>query len=232
MEIIERANQRGGRMLSVVDLIERRTLTLAQAAWLVSRVEAGSSWLVGARPGGAGKTAVMAALLGFLPAGERVWLATPEESWQAAASGDCVVAYEFSPGAYDAYIWGEALRLFAGLGARGCRLVTNLHADTLAEARAQVVRDNGVPAADFARFGMFLPITVERSADGIARRVERLHYRDGNAWREVETTPPAAPREREIAEFLAAQLRATCREIAPLRDEWLRWRDCTREKTC
>lgn len=232
LEIIERANQRGGRMLSVVDLLERRTLTLPQAAWLVSRVEAGSSWLVGALPGGAGKTAVMAALLGFLPAGERVWLAAPEEKWQAAAPGDCVVAYEISPGAYDAYVWGEAVRRFAALGTRGCRLVTNLHADTLAAARVQVVRDNGVPAAEFDGFGMFLPITVDRGASGTERRIERLHYRDGKGWRELEMAPPVAPREQAIAEFLADQLGEKCRELGPLRNKWLRWRDCTREKVC
>jgi len=51
--VVNRSNQRGGRMLSVVDLIEAGTLTLGQAAWLVDRVRSGDSFLVGARPGGA-----------------------------------------------------------------------------------------------------------------------------------------------------------------------------------
>ena len=50
-------------MLSVVDLLEAGTLSPAQAAWLLRRILRGSSWLVGAGPGGAGKTTVMSALL-------------------------------------------------------------------------------------------------------------------------------------------------------------------------
>ena len=38
LSIVNRANQRGGRMLSVVDLLEAGTLSLAQAAWLAARV--------------------------------------------------------------------------------------------------------------------------------------------------------------------------------------------------
>jgi hypothetical protein len=34
LSIVNRANQRGGRMLSVVDLLEAGTFSLARAAWL------------------------------------------------------------------------------------------------------------------------------------------------------------------------------------------------------
>ena len=54
-------------MLSLVDLIEAGTLDLALAAYLAAAMRSGASLLVGARPGGAGKTAVMCALLNFLP---------------------------------------------------------------------------------------------------------------------------------------------------------------------
>ena len=36
---IDRANQRGGRMLSVIDLIERETLSVRQMAWLLKKIE-------------------------------------------------------------------------------------------------------------------------------------------------------------------------------------------------
>lgn len=48
---IHQCIQRDERPLSVIDLIEKELLTLHQTAWLVSRVEEGSSWLVGAIPG-------------------------------------------------------------------------------------------------------------------------------------------------------------------------------------
>ncbi|MBM3496717.1 MAG: hypothetical protein FJX72_20715, partial [Armatimonadetes bacterium] len=64
---IERCNQRGGRMLSVVDLVEAGTLTPDVAAYCIAAVSSGRSFLVGASPGGAGKTTVMGALLNFVP---------------------------------------------------------------------------------------------------------------------------------------------------------------------
>jgi hypothetical protein len=69
-------------MLSVVDLLEAGTLSLAQAAWLAARVAEGSSWLVGARPGGAGKTTVMAALLAMVPVAQRVRLTLTRGGWR------------------------------------------------------------------------------------------------------------------------------------------------------
>jgi type IV secretory pathway ATPase VirB11/archaellum biosynthesis ATPase len=64
---IERLNQRGGRTLSIVDLIQAGTLTVEMAACAMRAMHEGASLLTGARPGGAGKTTLMAAILNFLP---------------------------------------------------------------------------------------------------------------------------------------------------------------------
>ena len=66
-ETIRRCNQRGGRMLSIVDLVEGGTLTRDLAAYALATIGAGASFMVGARPGGAGKTTVMSALLNLVP---------------------------------------------------------------------------------------------------------------------------------------------------------------------
>ena len=93
IEIVNRSNQRGGRMLSVIDLLEAGTLDRTKAAWLLARILSGASFLVGARPGGAGKTAVMGALLTMLPAGRRcAWRRST--GWESSKPGDCIVAYE------------------------------------------------------------------------------------------------------------------------------------------
>ena len=65
---IERCNQRGGRMLSAVDLLSANTVTPDLAACLLAAIRGGASFMVGAQPGGAGKTTVMGALLNFVPA--------------------------------------------------------------------------------------------------------------------------------------------------------------------
>jgi hypothetical protein len=155
---VNRANQRGGRMLSLVDLLEAGTLTLAQASWLAGHVLRGGSWLVGARPGGAGKTTVMAALLALVPPDAVVRLTDSAGGWREARPGAYLVSYELSPGFYDAYVWGPEVRRLTEMGRAGCRLVSNLHADTLQEAREQVVGQCGAcRKRGSGRSGSFCP---------------------------------------------------------------------------
>jgi Flp pilus assembly CpaF family ATPase len=53
---IDRCNQRGGRMLSIVDLIDAGTMSPELAAYSLAAIGGGASFMVGALPGGAGKT--------------------------------------------------------------------------------------------------------------------------------------------------------------------------------
>jgi len=210
-------------MLSVIDLLRAGTLNRRQAAWLLAQIERGASWMVGARPGGAGKTTVMSALLAMLPAGERVRLTNPGTGWETSGPGDCVVAYEISRGYYDAYIWGADLVHMAALGACGCRLVTNLHADTLAEAREQIVRENHVPEEAFNAFGMFLPLAVRRRGWNIERIVPAIHYYRDGAWQVLDEAEPPSEREQQIGAFLDACARRELIIISDVRAAWLEW---------
>lgn len=229
IEIIERSNQRGGRMLSVIDLLEAGTLIRRQLCRLIERIERGASWLVGAKPGGAGKTAVMSALLGTLPAGERIRLTNRGTGWEKSCPGDCVVTYEISPAHYDAYIWGADVQRLAQLGKRGCRIVANLHADTLEEARDQVVNDNGVAETDFAAFDMFLPVSVKGSFMSARRVVERIHVCHYGEWREFDESAPPSEREKKIGTFLDLCVEKGLRTVTDVREAWLRWREEVRK---
>lgn len=217
---IDRANQRGGRMLSVTDLIERDTLSVRQAAWLLKKIEEGSSWLVGARPGGAGKTAVMIALLAMLPENEKIILTESESSWEKSSPGTCLLSYEIGSGNYDAYIWGKELRKFAELGANGCRLATNIHADTLEQARSQIVDENRVPEKYFPAFGIFIPLTVRSGSSGIRRTVEKIHFHSEGKWMELIELEPMSAREKEIAGFLEELLQDGVRTVEEVRRKW------------
>src|SRR5205085_2590413 len=132
---IEHCMQRGERPLSVVDLIEKDLITLHQAAWLVSRIEQGSSWLAGAIPGHAGKTTLMSALLVFLPAQEQVTLAHAGLSWESFGPNCCVVAEEISDHGREGYLWGEDVRGFTSIPTRGGRIASTIHATTLEQVR-------------------------------------------------------------------------------------------------
>jgi hypothetical protein len=222
LSIVNRANQRGGRMLSVVDLLEAGTLSLPQAAWLVARVADGSSWLVGARPGGAGKTTVMAALLAMVPEGQRVRLTLARGGWRSALSGETLVSYELSPGSYDAYIWGPEVRRFTELGRAGCRIVANLHADTLEQAREQVVGACGATKEGFQAFGLFLPLHLSGPRLEPRPRLDRIHWVRNGLWQTCEGDPPLrGRREQGIVEFLEHCRERGLYSVEKVRAAWL-----------
>jgi hypothetical protein len=153
---IDRCNQRGGRMLSLIDLLRAKTVDLDLAAYLATAVRRGASFLVGANPGGAGKTTVMGALLNFVPADCRLHAADSGATLRDALDSPagrqhCYICHEIGSGPYYAYLWGAEARDFFALPRVGHIIATNLHADTLEECREQVCGDNGVAEEDFQR---------------------------------------------------------------------------------
>ena len=170
-------------MLSVADLLSAGTQTPPLAAYLFAAIGRGASFMVGARPGGAGKTTVMGALLNAVPAD--VPLHAADSAATIAAGCDarlarrCYVCHEISPGDYYAYLWDEDLRQYFRLSDSGHMLATNLHADTYGEARDQVCGDNGVPEAHLRRMNLILFVQVE-GWNG-PRRIASVWEGDGNA---------------------------------------------------
>jgi len=174
LEELAGTNQRGGRLLSIVDLIEAGTISSEMAALCWMLVEGGASFLTGAVPGGTGKTTLMTAVLNFLPPLEPI-VTTSDEDVIAQAAGDeietpyCLLAHEIGRGNQHAYIWGVAARLFFSARAPGVRRVTCLHADTPQQAYGALrdcsVRKEDAEDIDFMLFigsyGMF-PNTVRR----------------------------------------------------------------------
>jgi hypothetical protein len=146
---IESLNQRGGRILSFVDLIRAGTMTEEMVAYCWTAIAGGASFLTAARPSGAGKSTVLANLLALLPPGEEIVTfpsvggglrAAPGEATaldvaRAPQSGrpTCSLAHEIGSGPYHGYIWGSHVREFVALRSHGHRLAACIHADTLDE---------------------------------------------------------------------------------------------------
>jgi energy-coupling factor transporter ATP-binding protein EcfA2 len=117
---IEQLNQRGGRMLSIVDLIQAGTINVEMAAYAMRAMAEGASLLTAARPGGAGKTTLMAAILGLLP--PDVPLVTVDTSriihdglQRSATEPACYLAHEIGSGDWYGYIWGQDVGNFFSL---------------------------------------------------------------------------------------------------------------------
>jgi len=188
-EQLDRCNQRGGRMLSIFDLLAAKTLDLDLAAYLMARISRGASFMVGAVPGGAGKTTVMCALLNFLPSDVTLIAATPEAVSDAASKASsprmCYVCHEIGSGSYFAYLWSDALREYCQLPDHGYMLATNLHADDLERAREQVCRTNGVQANHFNKFELLIFLRVKGGYFDARRWIELVYSSDGLSEHEL-----------------------------------------------
>jgi hypothetical protein len=233
---IQACNQRGGRMLSLVDLLAAGTVDLPLAAYLAAAMRSGASLLVGARPGGAGKTAVMCALLNFLP-DETVIRAVDGPAVLAAAQRDaspgrvCYLAHEIGAGFYYAYIWGVQVRRFLHLAAQGHIVASNLHADTLQETQDQLVRENGALQAHLDAVTLKVYLGMQRTGGwSMQRWVQRVYESDGTqdrlvwtgSWGQVftrmaESAHISPDQEQSCAQFLAALDRQDIRHIDAVR---------------
>ncbi len=225
---IDDCNQRGGRMLSLVDLMDAGAVDLPLAAYLSAAMRSGASLLVGARPGGAGKTTVMCALLNFLPDDTILRPVAsrtgPVEGQQDAHPARAVyLAHEIGSGPYYAYVWGKEARAFFRLGAQGHLIASNLHADTLEETRDQLCGENGVPETHLNAVTLKVYLRIERTGGGRMRRwVQSVYESDGTRdrllWtrnekgasirREfIDSVLVSPDREKKYAEFLTTLLR-------------------------
>lgn len=181
---LERCNQRGGRMLSMLDLLADDTLDLELAAFLTAHVARGASFMVGANPGGAGKTTVMCALLNLAPVELDLVAAEARTVRTVPATGAtkrCYVCHEIGAGRFYAYLWGRDLRAYCALSEQGHTLATNLHADDLPEARDQVRVENGVPESHFNAFGLLIFLRVSGGYGNAHRWIEKVYVSDGHA---------------------------------------------------
>jgi len=239
---VRRCMQRGGEPLSVINLIEKDLLGIDQAAWLVSRIEQGSSWLVGALPSEAGKTTLMSALLLFLPDREKVTLAHPGARWKSFGPNTCVVTEEISDHYRGCYLWNEDVPGLTAVPAQGGRITSTIHADTLEEAREQVARQCAAGEAGLASFGMFIPIEVsfandppkstrkdeggDRHRSIRSRAVQQIHYYDGRGWKTIDREIKLTAKQKSIVNFLSQCRESGTHSCEAVRKAWLAHSGC------
>lgn len=185
---INRCNQRGGRMLSIVDLLEAKSLPEDIAVYLMAAVnQKEASFMVGANPGGAGKTTVMGALLNLVsPSYELL----PADNLKTLEKGrdnhcdtpKCWICHEISSGPYYAYLWGREIQAFFEMSDYGHLLATNLHADTYEQAYEQICDENGVSDRYFLRMHLQIYLKLERQGLGrVTRKVNTVYESTGNS---------------------------------------------------
>lgn len=177
---IEMLNQRGGRALSIVDLVNARTLSAEMAAYALCAVAGGSSIITAARPGGAGKTTLMAALLAFLPPGEKLRTVGAGASRVPRGHSDhgaeCLLSHEIGRGHYFGYVWAAEAHVFFQALRRGVRIASNIHADDLDDLfRELTAPDIDAGPFEVDRLDLIVFMAMRQGADGPIRRVSALH---------------------------------------------------------
>ncbi len=231
---IERCNQRGGRFLSIVDLLDAGTVDLDIASLLGASILKGNSFLVGALPGGAGKTTVMGALLNFVPPSYTLAAATegvPAEGLKDTGPETCFICHEIGQGHYFAYLWGRDIQDFFRLPATRHMAATNLHADTLDQARGIVCSGCGVDEALFSQWPLSVFLDVSSGRMKTKRRVRAvweqggrlLRRLDGAGWEQVNEPRSVSSELCEaVGGMLSDLLDRDCRSIFDVRCEVVR----------
>ncbi len=179
-EQIERLNQRGGRTLSVIDLVIGGTLSAEMAGICAAAMVRGVSLMTAAGPGGAGKTTLMAGLLGFLAQGRQIVTIESEADLPVpspdAESDAAYLVHEIGSGPYYGYLWGGAVGRYLALTHGGGSIASCLHADTVAELYSALTRPElGARASDIGGIGLMLFITARQKGGGIVRRVSTMN---------------------------------------------------------
>lgn len=182
---IERLNQRGGRTLSIVDLIHAGTIGVEMAAYAARAMVEGASILTGAQPGGAGKTTLMAAVLNFLPPDVPIiTVDQPKVVADALARGAdepaCCLVHEIGSGDWFGYLWGPPVADFISLVGGRRRIASCLHADTLDELTETLSSPPlGVRPECLGRVGLILFMHVDTFGGTYRRRVSTFYEADG-----------------------------------------------------
>jgi hypothetical protein len=240
---IDALNQRGGRTLSIIDLIRANTISAGAAAYVGRAIGRGASFLTAANPGGAGKTALLAALLGFLPDSRRIVAVDGPAVLSASeteATPACYLAHEIGAGHWYGYIWGASVGRFLALAGEGHTAASCLHADLLEELyaalAAQPLEVDRTTLLDIDLI-LFMHVDREGAADAWAprRRVAAVYESDRRAgehrlvfrWEprsdalEQVAETPEDPEVEGLAAFLEGLLSSGTVEFAEVRRAYL-----------
>jgi len=187
LSAIRRLNQRGGRFLTVVDLLEAGTLDEKLLKFFLKRLWRGESFLGAAGPSGTGKTTLMGALLNLIPPGTEILTAERGSPLQDSKSGHSplYLAHELNDAPYYGYIWGNEAARFLKT-ARDRQIAATLHAESLEGVRKKLTRRPvGLPEEEFSRIDLVVTMKMETRDSRRIRRIDRVHASSAGSHRAI-----------------------------------------------
>lgn len=173
------------RPLSLAQIVALGSVDVYTAAlvWLI--LEQGASLTVAGptdpQPG-IGKTTTLNALLQCLPEGTALaYMSGMYEDFAFTRLPDiepqrtCALCNEVSDH-LPIYMWGRIARRYLTLPARGYRVATSVHADTIREVIQMYQRDLRVPVEDIRRLGLVVNIGLPERVYPLRRRWFTTHF--------------------------------------------------------
>lgn len=173
------------RPLSLAQIVALGSVDVSTAAlvWLI--LEQGASLTVAGptdpQPG-IGKTTTLNALLQCLPEGTALaYMSGMYEDFAFTRLPDiepqrtCALCNEVSDH-LPIYMWGRIARRYLTLPARGYRVATSVHADTIREVIQMYQRDLRVPVEDIRRLGLVINIGLTGRVYPLRRRWFTTHF--------------------------------------------------------
>jgi len=145
-EVIGSLDQRGG-MLGWDYLVKVGTIPNECVSIIEESMKKRLSFLVGAKPGGAGKTTIMGAMLSLRPDSEQLIVFNKQNISESKDPNEqkCFVVHEIGSGSWYGYAWGQhALNLLRiPKDNPGAKIAGNLHCDTLQDVKETIYGFNG-----------------------------------------------------------------------------------------
>ncbi|MFW5976554.1 MAG: hypothetical protein ACOCQS_01270 [Bacillota bacterium] len=174
---INNLNQRGGRMLSIIDLLKDGTLNSEIAGFLLYSMMENKSFLTAANPSGTGKTTLMGALLGLLKPGVRIKTINNHINPDNIQDHKNIrfLIHEIGDGPYYSYIWGKDVSNFFQLGGQNS-LASCMHADTLKEMKNILFNPPlSVNEIDFYNLDLILFMKMSGNFTSRIRRISEIY---------------------------------------------------------
>lgn len=143
LDLIESLNQRGGSMLTWDYLISVGTIPEESIKIIENAMKERKSFLVGAKPGGAGKTTIMGAILSLRPDFEQleIYSGQSDEEISKINEPKCFVVHEIGSGHWYGYVWNHSVVEFLKIPQKNSNLAIagNLHCDTIGEVKQTIL---------------------------------------------------------------------------------------------
>ncbi len=166
--------------LSIVEIIERGSMSPRLAALFWLGLERGASILVAADPPTAGKTATLTALLAFAPRESRGYftrgLGETFDLPPLDGSNPTYILVNEMTDHLAVYTWGQYARRAFELLAQGYSLATTTHADTVAGVLDILERDLRIPRRQIAHLTFVGAIHIGYGNGRVLRRMSEVAF--------------------------------------------------------